>query len=160
MDTSEEFDLLDFPTGRFVAWNLARKVVAFALTYSANSPVATVVAMDEELDGVVSSDLIYHVTTLSDWTHAQLHKQYDRSTKGKSIDQVGFIHASTALQLEEIKNKLYGDSPEKLVVLVLSQSKLQRAGIDVRFEDGGEGEFYPHIYAPIPVRLIEDTIYL
>ena len=116
--------------------------------------------MDEELDGVVSSDLIYHVTTLSDWTHAQLQGFYDRSTKGKSLQQVGFIHASTAMQLEGIKEILYGNSNEKLVVLVLSQTKLLSAGIEVRFEDGGEGEFYPHIFAPIPVRLIVDTIYL
>jgi len=116
--------------------------------------------MNDELDGVVSSDLIYHVTTLADWTKAQLSGAFDRSTKGKSIEDVGFIHASTALQLEEIKNKLYGNTTEKLVVLVISQEKLQLAGIEVRFEDGGEGEFYPHIFAPIPVRLIVDTIYL
>jgi uncharacterized protein (DUF952 family) len=116
--------------------------------------------VNDELDGVVSSDLIYHVTTLSEWTKAQLSGTFDRSTKGKSIEDVGFIHASTALQLEEIQAKLYGKTTEKLVVLVLSQEKLQGAGIEVRFEDGGEGEYYPHIYAPIPVRLIVDTIYL
>ena len=116
--------------------------------------------MDEELDGVISSDLIYHVTTATEWARAQLNGVFDRSTKGKSIEQVGFIHASTALQLEGIKTILYGNSTEKLVVLVLSQSKLQAAGIEVRFEDGGEGEFYPHIFAPIPVRLIVDTINL
>jgi uncharacterized protein (DUF952 family) len=116
--------------------------------------------MNDELDGLVSSDLIYHVTTISDWTKAQLTGTFDRSTKGKSFEQVGFIHASTALQLEGIKEILYGNSTEKLVVLVLSQQQLQSAGIEVRFEDGGEGEFYPHIFAPIPVRLIADTINL
>jgi uncharacterized protein (DUF952 family) len=83
---------------------------------------------------------------------------YDRSTKGKSFDDVGFIHASTSIQLEGTKNYLYGDSNENLVVLVISQERLQSAGIDVLFEDGGAGDFYPHIYAPIPVRLITDTI--
>ena len=106
--------------------------------------------MNDELDGVVSSDLIYHVTTASEWTRAQLNGIFDRSTKGKSFEQVGFIHASTAMQLEGIKEILYGNTTEKL----------QAAGIEVRFEDGGEGEFYPHIFAPIPVRLIVDTINL
>jgi len=131
-----------------------------AQTFYSFDLVISVVTMNDELDGVFSSDLIYHVTTSSDWTHAQLQGFYDRSTKGKSFEQVGYIHASTAMQLEGIKEILYGNSNEKLVVLVLSQSKLQSAGIEVRFEDGGEGEFYPHIFAPIPVRLIVDTIYL
>ena len=116
--------------------------------------------MNDELDGVIGSDLIYHVTTATEWTRAQLNGVFDRSTKGKSFEQVGFIHASTALQLEGIKEILYGNTTEKLVVLVLSQEKLMSAGIEVRFEDGGEGEFYPHIFAPIPVRLIVDTINL
>ena len=105
-----------------------------------------------------SADLIYHVTTKAEWTHAQLTGLFDRSTKGKSFDDVGFIHASTGIQLEGTKNYLYGESNANLVVLVLSQATLQTAGIDVLFEDGGAGDFYPHIYAPIPVRLITDTI--
>ena len=105
-----------------------------------------------------SADLIFHVTTKAEWTHAQLMGVYDRSTKGKSFDDVGFIHASTSIQLEGTKNYLYGDSNENLVVLVISQERLQSAGIDVLFEDGGAGDFYPHIYASIPVRLIADTI--
>ena len=105
-----------------------------------------------------SDDLIFHVTTKAEWTHAQLTGIYDRSTKGKSFDDVGFIQASTSIQLEGTKNYLYGDSNENLVVLVISQERLQSAGIDVLFEDGGAGDFYPHIYAPIPVRLITDTI--
>lgn len=107
-----------------------------------------------------TTDLIYHVTTQHDWLSAQLSGIYNRSTKDKSFDDVGFIHASTAIQLEETKNFVYGNFAAKLVVLVLSQSKLSSAGIAVRFEEGGEGEFYPHIYAPIPVRLIVDTIEL
>ena len=107
-----------------------------------------------------SSDLMYHVTPKPEWTHAQLTGTYDRSTKGKSFADVGFIHASTAIQLEETKNFVYGNSNENLVVLVISQAALAHEGIEVRFEDGGAGEFYPHIYAPIPVRLITDTINL
>ena len=107
-----------------------------------------------------SSDLIYHVTTEAEWTHAQLTGTYDRSTKGKSFADVGFIHASTSIQLEETKNFVYGPTAQDLVVLVISQAVLTHEGIEVRFEDGGAGEYYPHIYAPIPVRLITDTINL
>ena len=107
-----------------------------------------------------TTDLIFHVTTQREWTTAQLSGIYDRSTKGKSFADVGFIHASTAIQLEETKNFVYGNTSEKLVVLVLNQSSLSSAGIEVRFEDGGEGEFYPHIFAPIPVRFVVDTIVL
>ena len=116
--------------------------------------------MQDASGGTFSSDLIYHVTTKAEWAHAQLNGVYDRSTKGKSFADVGFIHASTAIQLEETKNFLYGDSNENLVVLVISQEALTHAGIEVRYEDGGAGEFYPHLFAPIPVRLIVDTINL
>ena len=116
--------------------------------------------MIEGSGDTLSSDLIYHVTTKAEWTHAQLTGTYDRSTKGKSFADVGFIHASTAIQLEETKNFVYGNSNENLVVLVISQAALAHEGIEVRFEDGGAGEFYPHIYAPIPVRLIKDAINL
>jgi len=107
-----------------------------------------------------SADLIFHVTTKSDWIGAQLTGIYDRSTKGKSFDDVGFIHASTSIQLEGTKNYLYGESNENLVVLVMSQARLVAAGIQVLFEDGGAGDFYPHIYAPIPLALVNDTIEL
>jgi uncharacterized protein (DUF952 family) len=116
--------------------------------------------MVEGSEDTFSSDLIYHVTTKAEWTHAQLTGTYDRSTKGKSFADVGFIHASTAIQLEETKNFVYGPTAQDLVVLVISQAALTREGIEVRFEDGGAGEFYPHIYGPIPVRLIKDTINL
>jgi uncharacterized protein (DUF952 family) len=105
-----------------------------------------------------STDQIFHVTTKAEWGHAQLIGIYDRSTKGKSFDDVGFIHASTSIQLEGTKNYVYGETNENLIVLVFSQSILLAAGIEVRFEDGGAGDFYPHIYAPIPIRLITDTI--
>lgn len=105
-------------------------------------------------------DLIYHVTTLTEWQQAQGTGIYDRSTKGKSFEQVGFIHASTAIQLEGTKDYVYGATAEGLVVLVISQKALTSAGIEVRLKDGGEGDFYPHIFAPIPVNLILDTINL
>ena len=105
-------------------------------------------------------DLIYHVTTLAEWQQAQRTGIYDRSTKGKSFEQVGFIHASTAIQLEGTKDYVYGATAHDLVVLVMSQKTLANAGIEVRLEDGGEGDFYPHIFAPIPVNLILDTINL
>ena len=116
--------------------------------------------MDQVTSENSHDDLIYHVTTLGEWQQAQVTGFYDRSTKGKSFAQVGFIHASTAIQLEGTKDFVYGDAVRDLVVLVISQRTLAAAGIDVRFEDGGEGDFYPHIYAPIPVNLILDTISL
>ena len=116
--------------------------------------------MDSDWEGESANDFIFHVTTKSEWSHALATGIYDRSTKGKSFQDVGFIHASTSIQLEETMNSIYGNSSENLVVLVISQSALEKAGIELRLEDGGAGEFYPHIYAPIPVNLIMDTINL
>ncbi len=76
------------------------------------------------------------------------------STRGISLDEVGFIHASRPSQLRRVAAAVYRDCPEPLVILVLDDDDLERAGISVRYEDGGSGEEFPHIYGPIPPDLV------
>ncbi|MEP6481514.1 MAG: DUF952 domain-containing protein [Rhodoglobus sp.] len=71
---------------------------------------------------------------------------YGTSTRGASLAEVGFIHASSAEQLAGVAERFYRDDPEDLVVLELDEACL---GAEVRWEDGG-GELFPHIYGPIP----------
>jgi uncharacterized protein (DUF952 family) len=92
---------------------------------------------------------IFHVTTTADWEAAQHTGSYRRSTKGASLDEVGFIHLSDAEQLPRVADFLYREGTEPLVVLELESDELLAAGAELRWEDGGSGEDFPHLYGPI-----------
>ncbi len=40
------------------------------------------------------------------------------------------------------------------MVLVMDLARLEADGLPVRFEDGGNGTLYPHLYAPLPCRSV------
>jgi uncharacterized protein (DUF952 family) len=50
---------------------------------------------------------------------------------------------------------VYGDFSEPLLVLEMDLDRLVAAGLEVRFEDGGDGRLFPHVYAAIPCALVE-----
>jgi uncharacterized protein (DUF952 family) len=104
----------------------------------------------EETGGAV----ILHLTTVDEWSTALASGTYDRSTRGRSYAEVGFIHCSTTEQLSDVASFVYADCAEPLVVLVMSEPELVAAGVPVRYEDGGDGTRYPHLYGTVPCRLV------
>ena len=38
---------------------------------------------------------LYHIATVPDWEQAQRDGEYTTSTRGRSLSEEGFIHAST-----------------------------------------------------------------
>jgi uncharacterized protein (DUF952 family) len=100
------------------------------------------------------SDQIFHLTTRAAWQDAQIDGDYRMSTRGRSLADVGFIHCSTSRQLAGVAAAFYSDCDEDLVILTLSLTQLAAEGLSVRFEDGGNGDQYPHIYGPLPTRLV------
>jgi uncharacterized protein (DUF952 family) len=97
---------------------------------------------------------ILHLTRRSDWKAAIEVGSYELSTRGGTLQQVGFIHASTPSQLPAVAELVFRDVSDDLVVLVMDDARLRSAGADVRFEDGGNGQLYPHIYGPIDPRWV------
>jgi uncharacterized protein (DUF952 family) len=114
--------------------------------------------MTETLGPEAAAGRIYHLSTKADWDEAQAAGGYGRSTRDKSFEDVGFIHCSLPSQLTEVAEFLYDDCEEELVVLVMDVPTLESNALTVRFEDGGNGKFYPHIYAPLPCRLVDDVL--
>ncbi len=100
---------------------------------------------------------VYHLTTRVEWDSATQSGTYRTSTHGMSIDDVGFIHASQEWQLAGTATRFYRDVDEDLVVLTLDVRSLEDAGIPVRYEDGGNGDVFPHLYAPVPCSLVESV---
>ena len=112
--------------------------------------------MSDQPDIPTDANLIFHVTTKDEWNKAKLTGVYDCSTRGKSFDEVGFIHASLRTQVDDVAKFLYRDTDEVLVVLIMDLKNLETSGHTVRFEDGGNGQMYPHIYAAISIDSIID----
>jgi uncharacterized protein (DUF952 family) len=100
---------------------------------------------------------IVHVTRASDWANAELAGEYRMSTLGKTLDEVGFIHASTPDQVAATAARVYGASTDDLVVLVMDDENIRAAGTEVIYEDGGNGELYPHIYGPIRLDWVSEV---
>jgi uncharacterized protein (DUF952 family) len=100
---------------------------------------------------------IFHVATVRDWAAALADGVYRVSTLGATIDEVGFIHASTEEQVGATATRFYADVEGPLVVLVLDADRLRAAGVPVRLEDAGTGELFPHLYAALPVSLVDEV---
>lgn len=96
-----------------------------------------------------------HLTTKRAWEDALKVGTYSLSTKGKTLEEVGFIHGSFADQVEEVAGFVFAGSTEELVVLHLDIDMLESNGIQVRVEKARNGKSYPHIYAAIPCELVD-----
>ncbi len=100
---------------------------------------------------------ILHIATAADWADAVAAGEYRVSTLGVTIDEEGFIHASTPEQVQPTASRFYADVTDPLVVLVLSTEVLEAGGVPIRFEDAGSGELFPHLYAALPVALVDEV---
>lgn len=99
----------------------------------------------EAYDGPVR---IFHIAHDTDWHDAQRLGEYRVSTRGRTLGEVGFIHAATEQQVAATAKAFYSDDPMTLVLLELDTAKIEAAGIRVLNENVG-GQLFPHIYGPI-----------
>lgn len=99
--------------------------------------------------------LIWHITELSAWEEAVPRGSYSRSTRGKDLAEVGYLHASWPEQISSVARRVYPDHPEDLVILEIDVEAVERAGVHVEFEPGPDGDddqqTFPHILGPLPV---------
>ena len=92
---------------------------------------------------------ILHLALESDWNAAVASGSYRVSTRGLTLNEVGFIHASTADQVASVAALFYSDVTEPLCLLAIDVDAVRASGTQVIFEDAGNGELFPHIYGPI-----------
>ncbi|MEB3260801.1 MAG: DUF952 domain-containing protein [Cyanobacteriota bacterium] len=97
---------------------------------------------------------LYHLALEEDWQAARRQGVYTRSTRGRSLEEEGFIHASWRHQLEPTWQRFYSDDPP-LRLLTIDPERLRAAGIAVKEEPApGSGERFPHIYGPLPLEAV------
>ncbi|MEU8653567.1 DUF952 domain-containing protein [Streptomyces sp. NPDC048737] len=94
---------------------------------------------------------ILHLTERSLWDAARAHGVYRMSTRGRTLEQEGFVHGSTRAQLPAVAAFLYGsyEGPDDLAVLVVDPARLE---VPVTYEAREAGaEEFPQVHGPIPV---------
>jgi uncharacterized protein (DUF952 family) len=89
---------------------------------------------------------IFHVTAAADWCAALPTGAYRLSTRGHSLDDVGFIHCSYADQVTRVANAIYR-GVHGLVLLVIDPARLCSPVHDEA--PGDSEEKFPHIYGPL-----------
>ena len=100
---------------------------------------------------------ILHLAHRSDWESALASGEYRTSTRGASLDEVGFIHASYSHQLARVAEAIHADDTAELCVLVIEEDLVRADGIVVVDEDGGDGELFPHIYGAVRPAWVTDV---
>ncbi|MFM9919707.1 DUF952 domain-containing protein [Lacisediminihabitans sp. H27-G8] len=100
---------------------------------------------------------LLHIAHVADWSAAAVTGEYRVSTRGALLEQVGFIHASTSAQVAGVAGFAYRDDPEGLVVLVIDEEALRQADIPVRYQDGGNGTLFPHIFGALRSEFVTEV---
>lgn len=99
--------------------------------------------------------MIYHIAFAADWEQAKAQGEYRLSTKGRTLEEQGFIHGGTAAQVAPVANLIYG-SDEGLIVLAIDE---QRLTSPLRLDPApGWDEPFPHIYGPLNVDAVVATL--
>ncbi|MEJ3747775.1 DUF952 domain-containing protein [Actinomycetes bacterium KLBMP 9797] len=89
--------------------------------------------------------MIFHIAELADWQAAQAAGDYRVSTRGRTLAEEGFIHASRRDQVRATAEAFYaGAGP--LVLLTIDPARLTSP---VRDEEVAPGAVFPHIYGPV-----------
>ena len=92
---------------------------------------------------------LYHIARREDWERARETGVY----APVSLEREGFVHCSLSHQLEAVANALFRGERD-LLLLVIDPKRLSA---EVRFEDPGVGEAYPHVYGPIPFQAVVEV---
>jgi uncharacterized protein (DUF952 family) len=99
--------------------------------------------------------MIFHITDKVAWRHAQAAGRY----QPPSLAEEGFVHASTAVQVQATAERFFAGRDD-LLVLCIDETAL---GVPLRWElpvtPGGEaeGERFPHVYGPVDLRAVVET---
>ncbi len=94
---------------------------------------------------------IYHIAAAADWARARRDGQYTTSTRGRSLAEEGFIHASAAGQVALVANAFYQGEADLLLLVI----DTDRVTPEIRYERvPGQDQPYPHIYGPLNVAAV------
>ena len=100
--------------------------------------------------------MILHLAVRSEWDDAMASGSYPWSTRGLTLEHVGYVHCSFEHQWRGVRERFYADlRDEELVLLEIDESRLSSKVVVERL-DGAPDEF-PHIYGPLEVDAVVST---
>ena len=96
--------------------------------------------------------MIWHIALHDDWRDAQPLGSYLVSTRGLTLEEVGYIHCSKPEQIEGVAQRFYADLSE----LLLLEVDPERVESEIVEEPPAPGvsELFPHIYGPLPITAV------
>lgn len=98
---------------------------------------------------------IFHLATTADWDEASRTGTYTTSTRGRTLEQEGFLHAARPDQVPGVRSRYYADLDEPLLLLTIDTDLLTSPW---QFDPVGD-DTYPHIYGPLnPTAVVEVTL--
>lgn len=98
--------------------------------------------------------MIYHIAYPTDWQRARRDGAYTVSTRGRTLAEEGFIHASDAHQVATVADAFYRGEPG-LLVLVIDPDRVTAEVVYERVP--GADDPFPHIYGPLNVDAVVDS---
>ncbi len=88
---------------------------------------------------------IFHIATVADWEAARQFGAYRTSTRGRTLEDEGFLHAAHRSQVQPVFQRYYSDVTDPLLLLTIDTDRLS---VPWREDPVGD-ESYPHIYGPL-----------
>jgi len=95
--------------------------------------------------------IIIHCVSKRVWESYQGKEFY----KTDSLKTEGFIHCSDIENFHKVAAFNFKDVKEKLLLLCLEVEKIQA---QVKWEDGGNGTLYPHIYGELNLDAVVEVL--
>ena len=93
---------------------------------------------------------LFHILAANEWAAAQAQGSY----APVSLESEGFIHLSREGQVVETANRFYR-GVQGLIVLVIDANAVEP---DVVWEEGEPGVLFPHLYRPLRVQEVTDSL--
>jgi len=100
--------------------------------------------------------VILHLAVRSEWEAARDAGSYPWSTRGLTLDEVGYVHCSHEHQWRGVRDRFYADlADDELVLLVVDESRLSSPVVVERLD--GAPDAFPHIYGPLDIAAVVET---
>ncbi len=99
---------------------------------------------------------IHHLAEPAHWDAALASGRYTRSTLGRSLEEEGFIHCSTAAQVAGVLGRYYAGYVGDLLLLTIDPELLE-APLRWNVANPATGESFPHVYGPLNTSAVVAT---
>lgn len=94
------------------------------------------------------ADPLFHVADAAEWAVAREAGRYERSTRGLSLAEVGYVHLATADQWPGVLDRFFADHEGTLLLLTIDAGRLT-APLRWEAPHPGSDELFPHLYGPL-----------